>query len=165
MPTRLTFKEALERQGETPTERRVVSGSPARLRLSRPGPIPRPVTAIKTIAEFGTSLRIGHDAVDRLAAGEQVTLDLTIPHGRDAIAEFADLGIDAKVLERNEVDIRALRQRLALTQAEFAIRFGLELDTVQSWEQGRNPPDPAARVLLKVIEQNPEAVDAALAGR
>ena len=121
--------------------------------------------AIQTLAAFGAALRKGHEAVDRLAAGTNVTIDLSIPDGRDAIAELGELGIHAKFVERPHVDVRAIRQRLDLTQSEFAIRFGLELDTVQNWEQGRNKPDPAATVLLKVIEQNPEAVDAALAAR
>ena len=38
------------------------------------------------------------------------------------------------------------------SQAEFAMRFGLALDTLQSWEQRCNQPYPAARLLLKVIE-------------
>ena len=53
---------------------------------------------------------------------------------------------------------------MGLSQAEFAIRFGLELDTLQNWEQGRNQPDPAARLLLKVIELHPEVVAGVFAG-
>lgn len=68
------------------------------------------------------------------------------------------------MLERPVVDVREVRQALNLSQKEFAIRFGLELDTIQNWEQGRYNPDPAAMVLLKVIQRHPEAVDAALAG-
>jgi len=163
VPDRLSFKEALERQGETPVERPVASGSRTRFLLSMPGEIPLPVTAIKTIAGFGTSLRRGSETLDRIARGEIVAIELLVPDGRDAVAELGALGVAARIVEQPDVDLRAIRQRLALTQAEFAIRFGLELDTAQNWEQGRNSPDPAARVLLKVIEQNPEAVDAALA--
>ena len=58
---------------------------------------------------------------------------------------------------------REIRQRLNLTQEEFAERFHLRLGTIRDWEQGKKQPDSAARVLLRVIERNPEAVDRALA--
>ena len=52
----------------------------------------------------------------------------------------------------------AVRQKLKLTQAEFAERFGLPLATVRNWEQGRTLPDAPARVLLAVIARHPDAV-------
>jgi putative transcriptional regulator len=59
-------------------------------------------------------------------------------------------------------DVRAIRARLKLTQPAFARRFGLSLGTVRDWEQGRAAPDQAARVLLRVIETEPAAVERAL---
>lgn len=56
-------------------------------------------------------------------------------------------------------DVRALRARLKLTQPAFAKRFGLPVGTVRDWEQGRAAPDQAARVLLRVIEADPAAVE------
>ncbi len=53
---------------------------------------------------------------------------------------------------------RQIRTRLDLTQEEFAERFFLPLGTIRDWEQGKKRPDSAARVLLRVIERNPEAV-------
>lgn len=53
---------------------------------------------------------------------------------------------------------REIRTRLNLTQEEFAERFFLPLGTIRDWEQGKKRPDSAARVLLRVIERNPEAV-------
>ena len=58
--------------------------------------------------------------------------------------------------------VRALRERLKLTQEEFAARFHLPLGTVRDWEQGAHRPDKAAQVLLKVIARDPEAVARAL---
>ena len=60
--------------------------------------------------------------------------------------------------------MRAIRARLRLTQPAFAHRFGLPVGTVRDWEQGRAMPDQAARVLLRVIEREPEAVERAVAG-
>ena len=60
-------------------------------------------------------------------------------------------------------NIRALRQKLKLTQAEFARRYCLNARTVQDWEQGRAQPDPMVRAYLTVISHNPRAVEKALA--
>lgn len=61
--------------------------------------------------------------------------------------------------------ISALRKRLKLSRQKFADRFGLDIRAVQDWEQGRRRPDRAARVLLTVIDYNPDAVIHALSGK
>ena len=58
--------------------------------------------------------------------------------------------------------ILALRKRMKLSRQKFADRFGLDVRAVQEWEQGRRVPDRAARVLLTVIDSDPEAVVRAL---
>lgn len=58
--------------------------------------------------------------------------------------------------------IVALRKRMKLSRQKFADRFGLDARAVQDWEQGRRVPDRAARVLLTVIDREPEAVVRAL---
>ena len=60
------------------------------------------------------------------------------------------------------VDVKSIRQRMALTQAAFAAQFGFSVGTVRDWEQGRKQPEPTSRVLLKVIDKEPEAVLRAL---
>lgn len=60
--------------------------------------------------------------------------------------------------------IVALRKRMKLSRQKFADRFGLDARAVQDWEQGRRVPDRAARVLLTVIDRDPEAVVRALDG-
>ncbi len=62
-----------------------------------------------------------------------------------------------------EVDVKAIRRKLGMTQAEFARSFGFGLDAVQNWEQGRRRPEGAARAFLKVIDREPDAVRRALA--
>ena len=58
--------------------------------------------------------------------------------------------------------ILALRRRMKLSRQKFADRFGLDVRALQDWEQGRRVPDRAARVLLTVIDRDPEAVMRAL---
>lgn len=59
------------------------------------------------------------------------------------------------------VRIKAIRKRLAGSTREFERRFGIPAATMNNWEQGRRKPDPAGRLLLKVIEEAPEVVEKA----
>ncbi|MGH2533224.1 MAG: helix-turn-helix domain-containing protein [Thermomicrobiales bacterium] len=59
---------------------------------------------------------------------------------------------------------RQIRQRLHLTQEQFAARFGVPLGTLRDWEQGVRQPDSAAKTLLRVIDRDPDAVERALSG-
>lgn len=60
------------------------------------------------------------------------------------------------------VDVRKVREKLNLSQNEFAARFGFSPACIRNWEQGRNRPAGAARILLVVIDRNPRAVEEAL---
>lgn len=56
------------------------------------------------------------------------------------------------------VDLKAIRTKLGLSQDSFALRFGFSPAAVRDWEQHRRQPEQAARVLLLVIDRNPEVV-------
>ncbi len=60
---------------------------------------------------------------------------------------------------------RGVRARTKLTQAEFAARIGVPIETVRNWEQGKRSPRGPARALLKVIEKAPRARICGLAAR
>ena len=55
-----------------------------------------------------------------------------------------------------------IRTTMGLTQEQFARRFEIALGTLRDWEQGVRIPDSTAKAYLRVIEQDPEAVAAAL---
>ena len=57
---------------------------------------------------------------------------------------------------------RGVRARTKLTQAEFAARIGVPIETVRNWEQGKRSPRGPARALLKVIEKAPQVAFAVL---
>lgn len=61
--------------------------------------------------------------------------------------------------------VRELRLRAKLTQAEFAAKLGVPLETIRNWEQGKRVPRGPARALLTVIARAPDMVFAALAPR
>ncbi len=74
-------------------------------------------------------------------------------------------GVDAKTYRIHvpvEIDVKAMRHKLKLSQDEFAARFGFTAARIRDWEQGRSKPDGAVRAYLKVIEKNPVAVAKAL---
>ena len=58
---------------------------------------------------------------------------------------------------------RRVRRRTGLTQAAFAARIGVPLDTVRNWEQGKRLPAGPAKALLKILDRAPEAALSALA--
>jgi putative transcriptional regulator len=62
----------------------------------------------------------------------------------------------------DEVDVRAIRRQTGLTQQQFARVFGITVDTLRQWEQGRRKPRGPSRVLLTVIHRAPRAVLEAL---
>ena len=89
-------------------------------------------------------------AFDKIAAGFE-----------DAIA-FAQ-GDASRGRIAKPVNVKAIRERVRKTQAEFARAFHLPVGTVRDWEQNRRQPDAPARVLLHLIEVDPETVERLLA--
>lgn len=81
---------------------------------------------------------------------------------REDESDTSGLGAPRYVPPRT--DVRALRERLGLSQEEFAQRYMLSPRTIQDWEQRRREPSDAARVLLFAISRNHEAVEKALHG-
>jgi len=62
-----------------------------------------------------------------------------------------------------KVNVKKIRTRLGLSQESFAQTYGFALSAVRDWEQGRRQPERSARILLRVVEREPEAVKRALA--
>jgi putative transcriptional regulator len=62
------------------------------------------------------------------------------------------------------VDVKAIRRRVKMSQAEFSRAYGISKRALEEWEQGGRQPDSAARAYLTVIAKEPEVVRRALAG-
>ncbi|HVZ54321.1 MAG TPA: helix-turn-helix domain-containing protein [Pseudolabrys sp.] len=60
--------------------------------------------------------------------------------------------------------VRQVRARYGLTQAAFAEKIEVPIETLRNWEQGKRTPRGPARALLKLIDRAPEAAFAALGG-
>ncbi|MCG8104423.1 MAG: helix-turn-helix domain-containing protein [Candidatus Thiodiazotropha endolucinida] len=69
-------------------------------------------------------------------------------------------GEKSEVLEHahEALNVRAIREKTGMSQQRFCATFGISLGTLRHWEQGLRSPRGAARVLLKVVENNPQAV-------
>jgi len=88
--------------------------------------------------------------------------DRLIRSAREARAIARGEAEPAAVYVPPAVDVRAVRERMQLSQKAFAARFALPLGTVRDWEQGRRKPDRPAALLLNLIDKDPEAVIRAL---
>jgi putative transcriptional regulator len=73
------------------------------------------------------------------------------------------LGRDRLVKMRRVSRVKVLRQRLGMTQTEFAQAFHLPITTLRDWEQHRSVPDAPARALLLAIERDPDVMRRLLA--
>jgi putative transcriptional regulator len=62
----------------------------------------------------------------------------------------------------DDINVRAIREKISLSQGEFARLFGLSKRTLEHWEHGRRVPTGPARAFLTVISREPEAVRRAL---
>lgn len=63
-----------------------------------------------------------------------------------------------RVKELPEPDVKAIRERMGLSQSRFAYLIGVKPKTLQNWEQRRVRPAGPARALLRIAEANPEAL-------
>jgi putative transcriptional regulator len=56
--------------------------------------------------------------------------------------------------------IKRLRKRLGnLSQSQFARKFGLDLKSLQQWEQERRSPEQVTCLLLSMIEEDSRGVE------
>lgn len=67
-----------------------------------------------------------------------------------------------RVFQPQAVDVKELRQRVGMTQEQFAARFGFSVATLRHWERGDRAPAGPALVLLNVIARDHKAVMKAL---
>ncbi len=69
-------------------------------------------------------------------------------------------GDNTKMIEHKmeSIDVKAIRKKTGMSQQKFCSTFGISLGALRHWEQGLRNPRGTARVLLKDVEHNPEAI-------
>lgn len=90
-------------------------------------------------------------AFDRIAEGLEEAVAIA-----EGTAEPAALHLTA------QVDVKAIRQGLKLSQSRFAEEYGFSVVQIRDWEQGRSRPLGALRAYLTVIAKSPEDIRALL---
>ncbi len=53
---------------------------------------------------------------------------------------------------------KSIREKLSLTQEQFANLMNISIYTLRNWEQGRREPEGPAKVLLNVVNYHPEVL-------
>ena len=118
------------------------------------------VTAALALARANIALLRAKRTIEYMLRHGEASVHLPKANMRRLKRELKAAGVAVCTIVSKPVDVRALRELLGLTQEQFALRFNLGLDTVQSWEQGDRTPDRYANNYLRVIER-----DHALAAR
>jgi DNA-binding transcriptional regulator YiaG len=124
------------------------------------GVLDKPVSVARRLYTAGLMLKSAHTVVNRLAeAGFSVC---RIAEGADIPSLAADLATMNVHTFRHRSPkpslIAEVRARHGLSQREFAELLGLDIDTLQNWEQGRNRPDHAALRLVMAFDKAPIVV-------
>jgi len=131
--------------------------------LRRTGALDRPISVLRLLRPAGMSLRAAHAAITRL--GDRGWAVCEINADADLAVLRRDLArLNVEIRRRRPVreaapDIAALRAGHGLSQREFADLLGIDLRTLQNWEQGRNRPDGAALSLVLMFDRAPELVE------
>lgn len=68
----------------------------------------------------------------------------------------------ARATSVDEPDVRAIRKAADISQSQFARLIGVNLRTLQNWEQRRTRPTGPARALLKIVASDPKSAIEAL---
>lgn len=64
----------------------------------------------------------------------------------------------SRIYESPEPNIKAIREGIGFTQSKFAALIGVNVRTLQNWEQGHRHPTGPAKVLLRLVQADPNSV-------
>jgi DNA-binding transcriptional regulator YiaG len=164
MSTKSELREKFGPQVRIRDIARVPSGSPARYVLKADTPFHRTVPAAEALAKRGLTLLQAKRIVTRLTNGESVAVEMPMVEDQEIFKqELLGFGVMAEGRDPPvEVNVKEIRERLGLSQDEFAMRFGFDAASLRNWEQQRTVPELAVRSFFRVIETNPSAVERAL---
>jgi DNA-binding transcriptional regulator YiaG len=139
------------------------SGELITLVLRLVGPLDKPISVVKRLRAAGLTLRAGHAIINRLAETRlavcQIAEGANIPQLAGDLLAMNVHAYRKRCLEPSLV--AEVRARRGLSQREFAAVLGIDIDTLQNWEQGRNKPDAAALNLVMAFDKAPELIEQA----
>jgi putative transcriptional regulator len=159
--TKSSLRERFARLGPVRDVDRSRSGSPVDFVLRPARARIDTVSATRVLAKRGLSMLRAKRAIEAAVETGEARMRLPkVDSAGDVIRELELTGIRAlrlaHAMDVGEI-LRQMRAELDLTQEQFALRFGFDLDALQNWEQGRRKPDRAISAYLRVIARNPDA--------
>jgi hypothetical protein len=163
--TELSLKERFARLGRTQAIDLVPSGSPEVVAIEREEwSKVRSIDAILALRRRGLTMLKAKRAIEAAMENGRVVVGVPVVESADVLSgELRGAGFAATFLTPKAPDVRVLRERLGLSQEQFALRYGLDIDAVRNWEYGRREPDTAAKSYLTVIDREPERIARTLA--
>ena len=77
-----------------------------------------------------------------------------------SVQQMDDIAKGSKTASRSfefpDPEMKAIRERLGLSQEKLAVLLGVSKRTVENWEQGQRHPTGAARSLLRIVDADPQ---------
>jgi len=98
----------------------------------------------------------------RKAAAKKTAFGADLIEGMKLVLAHRRGKIELEQVWPKPVDVKAIRKRVKMSQAEFSRAYGIGKRALQEWEQGGRQPDSAARAYLTVIAREPTVVRRAL---
>lgn len=80
----------------------------------------------------------------------------------ESVKHVQNKGRVARLHKPKPVNVKLVREKIGMTQIQFAALFGFGLGTLRHWERGDRQPSGPALVLLNVIAKDPKSVLKAL---
>ena len=79
---------------------------------------------------------------------------------KDSLQEAVDIKngqqVPVRVSQYEVADVKAIREKLNVSQSEMAQVLGTSVDTIKSWETKRRNPTGLAAKVLATINDNPD---------
>jgi len=101
--------------------------------------------------------------IEKVAQAIEADAGQALPDLRQALAEVEHIRAGkrdgCRITRPEQLMVRATRNTLGLSQAEFAARIGTPVATLRDWEQGRFPPPGAVLCLLRLLCSHPQLGD------
>ena len=98
----------------------------------------------------------------RKEAAKKATFGADLIEGMRLVVAHQHGNVELEQVWPQPVDVKAIRKRAKMSEAEFSRTYGISKRALQEWEQGGRQPDSAARAYLTVIAKAPAAVRRAL---
>jgi DNA-binding transcriptional regulator YiaG len=128
------------------------------------GRLDKPIHVAQRLRAAGLTLRAAHAIINRLAETRLAVCQIAEGANIAAVADdLLTMNVHTYRRRRSHPGLIAeVRARHGLSQREFASVLGIDIDTLQNWEQGRNRPDAAALNLVMAFDKAPELIEQAV---